>query len=365
MVLGPWCGYVGLLFPPYGCGLALLCAVVPCFLTVPPPPPPWPWPYVVPAYGVLGLCRLSPCCAPPSSGSGPVCLRLRVPRVVSLLCPFPPPGPRSCMVRAPGVLGWRPGARFPGCALGWLLRCTALAGFLPFLWRAPPSPLVVLCAVRPWVVVCCFVLTVAVLCGVAGALWRPGVCVLRWRSAPLPFLCRVLLLVVMCLGSCCVGCGAVCAWLVSVFLAAAQDLVLPFFLILLSGVVVRCPVFFDVVRRCIRVCRAVSWCAVLLLVVPFVCCSGAVPPTPARGCSWCCAMTCVLLRGVAVWCGLFCVVRGVVLSGAVLRCCAGALLFGVLPCPAVGFVTGRFVLPLAAPFLFVSAVPCCHVVFGA
>ena len=77
-------------------------------------------------------------------------------------------------------------------------------------------------------------------------------------------------------------------------------------------------------------------------------------PLPPGRCSWGCAVSRVLLCGAAVWCRLFCVVRGVFL------CCTGLCSAGVrVPCCLVCcllviMVADLLPLALAAPFLLVS-----------
>ena len=92
-------------------------------------------------------------------------------------------------------------------------------------------------------------------------------------------------------------------------------------------------------------------------------CYGDVPPRPPPGgCSWCCAVSRVLLCGVRVWFRLFSVVRGVFLS------CSGVW----VPCCLVCCRVVLFLLSLAVSrwcwprrVCCFRAVPCCPVLFFA
>ena len=308
-------------------------------------------------------CVLCPC---PLGAFSPVCvldvlcawsLRLGPCMCVSVFLPIRAsrPGwagrpPMCACVFAPLRETWPGGAGRPlGCVLVRLTVPVA-CGFLPAPHRAGVPPFFVPPLSPPF---CWFQSGVPLALALCG--WTPltSPSLLRWfwselprvlvgcflavQLHPLALLCGVLLRVALCVGLFCAVCG-------SVLLAFTLHLVALFFV-----------VFFCVALLCallssLVLCLTVSRCAVMFC--PTLCCwllfllRGVLvlcPPPPPGGCSWCCLVSGPLSRCCARLSGLFCAVPCFVLCW-----CAGALVFGVLPCCAEGLVAGRPVLVFAA-----------------
>ena len=179
------------------------------------------------------------------------------------------------------------------------------------------------------------------------------VCDLRWwPPPPLPLWCGVLLLVVLCVAALCGVCGAVlCLAGVSPSCCCAAPFCAFSCCLLPSGCCALCCFLWCCASPCRGApCRLVRRREACRCADRVVLC----PTTAPSGWSCCCVVFCVLFFGAVVWCGLLSVVPGDFLWFAVLWWCAGALLFGVLSCCAVGFVAGCLLLALAAPLPLVS-----------
>ena len=115
-------------------------------------------------------------------------------------------------------------------------------------------------------------------------------------------------------------------WASALFGCPPPPLVFSFAPPLISGSALRCPCSW---HRLVGFLFLPS-CAAFRVVCAL--CAGAVPEPSAGGRSWYFSVSRVLLCGALVWCGLFCVVRGVFLCPAVLLCPCLAVWCAVVLC---------------------------------